>query len=150
MRPGPALAVERRLVTELLYECGRSFRARIRDAPDAYPILPEGGAGLRHSQTFVLLYQAECLRARERQLPQGFPPEFPKQPGQKAFFHGKESALDKRSLRTTRRMRRCSESFSAHCRESQVPADPRPSRSEERRVGKECRSRWSAYQQMQK
>src|SRR5438445_2895723 len=127
MRPGPALAVERRLATELLYECGRSFRARIRDAPDANPILLGGGAGLRHSRTFVLPYQAECLRVTERQLPQDFPAEFPKQQGQKAFFHGKESLLDKPSLRATRRMRRWLESFSPHCRESQVPADSRPS-----------------------
>src|SRR6266403_3017946 len=117
MRPGPALAVERRQATALLSECGRSFRARIRDAPDAYPILLERGAGLRHSRTFVLLYQAECLRATERQLPQDFPAQFPKQQGQKAFFHGKESALDKPSLRATRRMRRCLESSSPHRRE---------------------------------
>src|SRR5437868_1541931 len=69
MRPGPALAVERRQATELLYECGRSFRARIRDAPDGYPILLEGGAGLRNSRTLVRLDPAECLRATERQLP---------------------------------------------------------------------------------
>src|ERR1700739_2119072 len=112
MLPGPVLAVERRLATELLYEGGRSFRARIRDAPDAYPILLEGGAGLRHSRTFVLPYQAECLRATERQLPQDFPAEFLEQQGQKAFSQGKESALDKRLLRAKRRMRRCLENFS--------------------------------------
>src|SRR4029077_9262863 len=123
----PALAVERRLATESLYECDRSFRARIRDAPDACPILLEEGAGLRHSRTLVPLYQAECLRAREGQLPQDFPAEFPKQQGQKGFFHVKESAPDKRSLRATRRMRRCLESLLPHCRGWQVPADPRPS-----------------------
>src|SRR5438128_11723975 len=127
MRLGHALAVERRLAAELLCECGRSFRARIRDAPDAYLILPEGGAGLRHSRTFVLLYQAECLRATARPLPQDFPAEFPEQQDQRSCFKGKEFALHKRSLPTTPRLRRCLESSSPRWWESQERVRPRPS-----------------------
>src|SRR6266704_6397676 len=43
-------------------------------------------------------------------------------------------------------MKQCSRARSAKC----SPPSSRPTRSEERRVGKECRSRWSGYHQKKK